>query len=64
MLKLGRVPEDLLPTTEYFRAVATRPDRAMIREDWIRRAIERPIRESIQGDGRVRRWVLVPEAGG
>jgi len=44
--------------------VRTRPDRAIIRNDWIRQAIERPVRESIQADGRVRRWVLIPKAGG
>ncbi|NJD32614.1 MAG: hypothetical protein FIB04_12105 [Gammaproteobacteria bacterium] len=50
--------------TEYFRAVRTRPDRAMIRDDWIRQAIERPVRESVQADGRIRRWALIAEAGG
>jgi len=50
--------------TEYFRAVRTHPDRAPIPDDWIRQAIERPVREAIQADGRVRRWALIPEAGG
>jgi len=36
----------------------------MIRDEWIRRAIDRPVREAVQGDGRVRRWIFVPEAGG
>ena len=51
-------------TTEYFCAVRTRPDRAIIRNDWIQDAIERPVREEVQADGRVRRWTLVPEEGG
>jgi len=51
-------------TTECFRAVRTRPDRAIIRNDWIQQAIERPVREEIQVDGRVRRWALIPEEGG
>jgi hypothetical protein len=51
------------PTTEYFRAVRIRPDRAIIRDEWIRQAIERPVRETIQTDGRVRRWALIREAG-
>ena len=42
----------------------SRPDRAIIRDEWIRRAIERPVREAVQDDGRVRRWSLVPDAGG
>jgi hypothetical protein len=52
------------PTTEYFRFVRSRPDRAIIRDEWIRDAIERPVREMVQADGRVRRWALVPGAGG
>jgi hypothetical protein len=51
-------------TTEYFRAMRTRPDRAIIRDEWIRRAIQRPIREAVQSDGRIRRWAAIPEAGG
>jgi hypothetical protein len=51
------------PSTEYFRAVRERPDRAIIRDEWIRRAIRQPIREVIQTDGRIRMWCLVPEAG-
>ena len=58
------MPETPFPTTEYFRAVRTRPDRAIIRNDWIRRAIDRPVREAIQADGRIRKWALIPEAGG
>jgi hypothetical protein len=52
------------PTTEYFRAVRTRPDRAIIRDEWIARAIEWPDWEAVQGDGRIRRWAAIPEAGG
>ena len=39
------------------------PDRAVIREEWIERAIQAPVREQVQADGRIRRWALVPEAG-
>jgi hypothetical protein len=48
-------------TTAYFDAVRTRPDRAMISDAWIRRATVSPIREVIQSDGRIRRWVRIPE---
>ena len=51
-------------TTEYFRAMRTRPDRAIIGDEWIRRAIQRPIREVVQSDGRIRRWAAIPAAGG
>jgi len=61
---LGCMSEAPLLMTEYFRAVRTRPDRAIIRDDWIRQAIERPVREAVQADGRIRRWALISEAGG
>ena len=51
-------------STEYFRAMRDRPDRAIIRDEWIRRAMDKPVREVVQSDGRIRRWTLVPEAGG
>jgi hypothetical protein len=51
-------------TTAYFEAIRQRPDRAVIRNEWIQRAIESPIREVVQGDGRIRRWSAVPEAEG
>jgi len=47
--------------TAYFAAVRNRPDRAVIREEWIQRAISSPIREHVQADGRIRRWTQVPE---
>jgi uncharacterized protein YuzE len=36
----------------------------MIRDDWIRRAIDAPEHEAIQADGRIRRWATIPEAEG
>lgn len=50
-----------MKTTAYFDAVRTRPDRSMILDEWIERAIRSPIRETVQGDGRYRRWAQVPE---
>jgi hypothetical protein len=47
--------------TAYFAAIRLRPDRAVIREEWIERAIASPIREHVQTDGRIRRWTRVPE---
>ena len=35
----------------------------MIREEWIEQAIRAPLRETLQADGRIRRWVQVPEMG-
>jgi hypothetical protein len=47
--------------THYFEAIRNRPDRAVIQDQWLERAIQAPIREVIQSDGRIRRWVRVPE---
>jgi hypothetical protein len=48
--------------THYFLATRERPDREMIREDWIVRATVRPIKEIFQMDGRIRRWACIEEA--
>ena len=47
--------------TRYFEAIRSRPDRALIREEWSEQAIRKPFREAVQADGRIRRWVRVPE---
>ena len=52
-----------MKTTAYFDAIRTRPDRAAILDEWIQRAIDSPLREVVQQDGRLRRWVAVPEFG-
>ncbi len=51
-----------MKVTAYFEAVRLRPDRAIIRDEWIERAIRAPVREHVQADGRIRRWAQVPEA--
>ena len=53
-----------MKTTAYFEAIRLRPDRVVIQNEWIQRAIESPIREVIQADGRIRRWSAVPESDG
>jgi hypothetical protein len=58
------MPEDPFQSTEYFRAVRARPDRAIIRDEWIRRTIDQPVRVAVQADGRVRLWAEIAEAGG
>ena len=47
--------------TRYFEAIRSRPDRDIIREEWIERAIRAPFRETVQADGRIRRWIQIPE---
>lgn len=44
--------------------MSSRPDRAIIKREWIQRAIEQPVKEVIQADGRIRRWVQIPEMEG
>lgn len=58
-------PDHLLSVkqTLYFAFVRTRPDRVVILDAWIMRAVLSPIRESVQTDGRIRRWCRVPEHG-
>ena len=53
-----------MKTTKYFRAIRTRADRAIIKDEWIRRVIESPEREYIQADGRIRRWARIEEMEG
>jgi hypothetical protein len=52
---------DHVKFTNYFQFVRSRPDRAVIQDEWIERAIRNPIREHVQADGRIRRWVQVAE---
>lgn len=47
--------------TRYFESIRSRPDRTLIREEWIKRAVKSPIREFVQADGRIRRWTQVTE---
>lgn len=53
-----------MKVTNYFQAVRSRPDRAIIKADWIQRVIESPEREHVQADGRVRRWAKINEMEG
>jgi len=53
-----------MKVTDYFLAVRKRPDRAVILDEWIVRALTAPEHQQIQDDGRIRRWRRIPEAGG
>jgi hypothetical protein len=50
--------------TQYFHAMQRRPDRAMIRLEWIQRVVQHPVKEVIQGDDRIRRWAPIEEMDG
>jgi hypothetical protein len=49
----------IVKVTKYFEAIRTRPDRAIIQDEWILRVIASPEREYVQADGRVRRWARI-----
>jgi hypothetical protein len=51
-----------LKTTEYFNHIRSRPDRTIIKDEWIEYAVEQPAYEEIQADGRMRRWAKIKEA--
>ena len=53
-----------LKFTRYFEAIRLRPDRAMIRSEWIAQVVQHPVREVIQADGRIRRWAPIQEMRG
>ena len=50
-------------TTQYFDYRRKRPDRAKIKEDWIKFVIENPEKTEIQSDGRIRKWAKKSEVG-
>ncbi|MDA1349830.1 MAG: hypothetical protein O3A47_13345 [Chloroflexi bacterium] len=50
-----------MKTTAYFSYTRRRPDRAGIKDKWIQLAIDEPLREQVQSDGRVRRRVFVQQ---
>ncbi|MBN1629359.1 MAG: hypothetical protein JW990_06335 [Thermoleophilia bacterium] len=48
--------------TRYFLFTRQRPDRAMIREEWVAAAITNPTATERQSDGRIRYYLWVEEA--
>ena len=60
-LSEGGRPQSPFLTTEYFREIRERADRVRITDRWILLALQRPVAESVQQDGRIKRWVYIPE---
>ncbi len=52
-----------MKTTKYFEHMRQRPDRAMIRDEWIDLVVEFPEKTEVQSDGRIRKWAWISEAG-
>ncbi|KKK55060.1 hypothetical protein LCGC14_3078370 [marine sediment metagenome] len=50
------------PRTAYFEQIRSRPDRAMILDEWIVYVIERPVHRQVQADGRIRLWARIAAA--
>lgn len=48
-----------MKTTRYFQATRSRPDRAIIRDEWIEQVVRFPEAEHVQADGRIRRWARI-----
>lgn len=51
-----------MKTPRYFDSVRSRPDRLLIRDEWIIYVMENPERTQIQSDGRIRLWGRIIEA--
>jgi hypothetical protein len=50
--------------TRYYWASRAKPDRSGIREEWIERVVESPLRRIVQADGRIQLWARIPEVEG
>ena len=48
--------------SQYFLHTRERSDRKWIKMEWIRQVVDKPTKEVIQADGRIRRWAKIPEA--
>ncbi len=48
--------------TRYFETMRQRPDRSIIKLEWIEQVVNYPERETVQLDGRIRRWASIQEA--
>ena len=50
-----------MKTTQYFRYTRERPDRAIIKDEWIEYVIQNPLKEEVQSDERIRKWARITE---
>ncbi|HET9177614.1 MAG TPA: hypothetical protein VFQ24_04570 [Terriglobia bacterium] len=50
-----------MKSTEYFKAIRSRLDRRIITNAWIELVMANPISQTVQKDGRIRRWGRIPE---
>ena len=52
-----------MKVTRYFLYTRKRPDRLKIRDSWLQETILHPDAETVQEDGRIRRWKWIEEEG-
>ena len=50
----------IMKTTRYFKEQVLRK-RTYLREEWCKKALEKPIKKEFQSNGRIRFWVYIPE---
>jgi len=51
----------IMKCTQYFLFIRKRPDRAIIKDEWILKAINNPIKMEVQSDGKIRKWSFIEE---
>ena len=51
-----------MKATEYFQSTRNRPDRQRIDDRWVQQVVLYPENESVQPDGRIRRWARIEAA--
>ena len=49
--------------TQYFLSIRQRPDRSIIKEEWLLETIMDPLKTEVQTDKRIRKWGYVEEVG-
>ena len=52
-----------MKTTKYFNSIRTRPDRSIIKSEWIQFVVENSESSETQADGRIRKWARIEEMG-
>lgn len=50
-----------MKTSRYFDYTRARPDRALIKDEWIEFVVKNPIQEEFQSDGRIRKWAKIKD---
>ena len=50
-----------MKTTRYFNYTRKKPDRALIKIEWIEFVVNNPVRVEVQSDGRIKKWAKILE---